>query len=641
MKKLMLFCVALLMVLWIAPVQALAEEPEEAGEAADARTVTIIHTNDIHGRFVGSGSIIGIDTLAAILAAEENAILVDAGDTFHGVPFVNFNEGENAVQLMNLAGYSFFVPGNHDFNFGINRLLELEAIADFEFLAINLFRDGTSVFSSYSIVEVDGVRVGFFGLVYPDTPIVTHPDNVAGLYFGNPVVYAAYAVDSLQEAGADVVIAVAHLGVDGSAWSRRLAQEVPGIHLIIDGHSHTLLEAGYPVGDVLLAQTGAHNSHIGRVDIVVSEGDVSLSASVLTHEYATENFEPVAGVTAAIASMGSDLEEILGEVVGYSPVTLYGDSPEHRAALRGSEVPLGNLVADSIRWGTGAELVIANSGGIRAHLNAGEVTKGNVIEVLAFFNYAVVVEITAAELWDALENGVSNMPGNGRFPQVSGFSFVFDQSAEEGARVLSVMVDGVELSADDTTTTFSLAINDFMAAGGDGYTMLVDLPRLGEFGTQDELLIAYMAVTDLTAVDVEGRIVDVSVLDELEYVPYIPPYIPYIPHIPYIPYVPVPQYEPQDEPQYEPEIDFVEPVVEPVVEVAVEVVAVTFPAGTGTVVNCWYLNVRNRGSSQAGIVGVLRVGDVVIVHESTAWNWHRIEAPHITGWVYGGFLQLN
>ena len=593
--------------------------------ADQAVTITILHTNDMHGRFVLSDTAMGMDLIAAIYDEVENAILIDAGDTFHGLPFVNFNEGENAVLLMNMAGYSLMVPGNHDFNFGVDRLHELEQMANFDLLAANLIRNEVFVFPVFEIVEIEGVTIGFFGLVYPDTPVVTHPDNVAGLDFFSPLDGAEIAVSELTHLNVDVIVAVTHLGLDGSSWATQVAEAFPEIDIIIDGHSHTLIEDGLMVGEVLIAQSGAHAQNLGRVDITVSGGEIySIAASVISREYALENFTPRADITAATARMNAELGEILDEVVGYSPVTFFGDSPEHRQYLRSQEVPIGNLVADAKRWGTGADLALTNSGGIRYHIHAGEVTKGDIIEVLAFFNYAVVVEITAAELWQALENGVSNMPGSGRFPQVSGFSFVFsfDEATDEDGRLISVMVNGQELDPSDTVTTFSLAINDFMAAGGDGYTVFGDLPRLGEFGTQDEILIAYMAVADLTAIGVEGRIVNAPV-------PYEPaPYVsaPYVP----APYVPAPSYVPTP---YVPT---------PYVPTPYAPTPVIAPApGTGTVVNCWYLNVRERGSVNAGIIGVLRAGDVVVIHETTDWNWHRIDAADVSGWVYGGFIEIN
>lgn len=575
----------------VAPFSQVVAFASEQGE--NSATITILHTNDMHGRLVSSNTAIGIDLIAGIHAATENSILVDAGDMIHGLPFVTFNQGLNAVRLMNAAGYSFLTPGNHEFNYGISRLLELRALANFEILVANLTNsaDDSFVFEEYSIIEMDGVRVGFFGIAYPGTPLVTHPSGVVGLDFSNPVVAARRSVSQLQEHGVDVIVAITHLGVDGNAWGVRVAEEVDGIDVLIDGHSHTLLENGQMISNTLVAQAGDHGRFVGVVEIEVSNGEIiSRTASVIDRETAIENFEPVASVSALISEMEEELGETLNEVVATSPVTLYGDSPEHRATLRGSEVPLGNLIADASRLAMNADLALLNSGGIRTHLNAGDVTRGDIIAILPFFNYAVVVEITPVALFEALENGVSNMPGNGRFPQISGFSFVFDQNLPEGERVLSVTLNGEELLRTDNETTFSLVTNDFMASGGDGYEAFMDLPVLAEGGTFDEILIAHMAIHNIEDARVEGRIINIATSTEA-------------------------------------------PTTRPT----------PLPAGTGTVVNCYVLNVRAAGATESSVVGHLRAGTVVEVLESvgTTHVWHRVTIGTLTGWVYGAFLQVN
>jgi len=612
-------------------VVAAEENGEEEAPAADenddsdgAVTITIFHTNDMHGRFLPAGNIIGIDTIAAILAATDNAFLVDAGDTIHGTPFVNLGEGFNAMRLMDMAGYSFMTPGNHDFNFGVDRLLELEAMVGFELLSANVTRDGELVFNNIAIAQVGGVTVGFFGISYPGTPRVTHPNNVYGLTFGNAVTAAQEAVDVLQSEGVDVIVALTHLGEDGTAWGLQVASQVWGIDVIIDGHSHTLHEEGRIAYGTLMAQAGAHGRYLGRVDIVVYGGEIlSITASVITVEYARENFEPVAAVTALMNEMAEELQEALSVVVGYSPVTMYGDSPEHRQALRSSEVPLGNLVASSMLYASGADFALANSGGIRTHLHAGEITRGHIVDVMPFNNYAVVVAITPAVLRDALENGVSNLPGDGRFPQVAGFSFSFDASREVGDRVLSIVVDGQELDLNDTTTIFTLVINDFLQAGGDGYTMFMGLNAVGEFANQDELLTAYINVIDLNTVGVEGRIIDLTpdVVEEPEVEePNLYEELPLVE-------------EPVEE---EPAVEEPAVVEEPVVEETPVVVV----AGTATVVNCWYLNVRRGPGVSHSAFAVLRVGTVVNVLE-TRGNWHLVETDDVSGWVFGRYLEIH
>ena len=489
-----------------------------ADEAPDGQ-VTIFHTNDMHGRFAPTSSAIGIDTIAAIFESAPNALLVDAGDTFHGQLLVGLSEGLNAVELMNLAGYSLFTPGNHDFNYGTDRLLELMALADFGFLSANIYRNGEPLFDATSIVEIGGLRLGFFGLAHRYTATLTHPNNVVGVTFADPIASAAAPVAALVEAEVDVIIALTHLGSDVAGERRGedaavlLAEAFPEIHLIIDAHSHTVHPNGHLVGDTVIAQAGAHGTHLGRIDISVdADGEVSVTASVITREYALENFEPLPHITAALEEMAAEIDELTSEVVGYSPVNLYGDSPEHRPMLRGGEVPLGNLVADSMRWDTDADFTLTNSGGIREHILAGEILMRDAIATLPFFNYVVVLEITPAVLWETLEIAVSAWPAaHGRFPQVSGFSFTFDGYAEPFNRIRSVVTeDGDELDPQDDETVFTIAVNDFMAAGGDDFTTLIDLPTALESSAQAEVLIAYLQEVDLTTVEVEGRIVQVG-----------------------------------------------------------------------------------------------------------------------------------
>jgi 5'-nucleotidase len=255
MKRMKLFFAAMLVLASVGAAGVLAM----AAEAPEGSTVvTILHTNDLHGRLVGGGNVLGLDVIAAIREATPNSILVDAGDTIHGLPFVTFFEGRNAIYLMNEAGYALFAPGNHDFNYGIDALLRHEYYADFGFIASNLTwaATGRSVFDQYRVVEIDGVTLGFFGLAYPGTPSVTNPAGIVGLRFSNPIYAARASVAALKDLEVDVIVAIAHLGVDGSAWGPEVARAVPGIDIIIDGHSHTRLDEGYMVGDVLMAQAG-------------------------------------------------------------------------------------------------------------------------------------------------------------------------------------------------------------------------------------------------------------------------------------------------------------------------------------------------------------------------------------------------
>ncbi|MCL2362467.1 MAG: 5'-nucleotidase C-terminal domain-containing protein, partial [Defluviitaleaceae bacterium] len=263
-----------------------------------------------------------------------------------------------------------------------------------------------------------------------------------------------------------------------------------------------------------------------------------------------------------------------------------------------------------------------NSGGIRDCFDAGDITLGDVLRVLAFPNYVVVLEVTPAQLWEALENGVAPWPAdNGRFPQIYGFEFTFNGYAEPGSRVVSITIDGVALSPTDNTTTFTLAVNDFLAAGGDGYETFIGLTRVAEAGILSDVFTQFITdgEADMT-IQVDGRMVQVGEESDEEPEPADDPVEDQVPITEEFPIV-------EDEPVEEEE-------EVPVIEVV---------PGTGTVVNCWYLNVRARGSSQAPILAFLRRGDVVEVLESvgTQFVWHRIRFGDVEGWVFGRYLEVH
>ncbi|MCL1998933.1 MAG: 5'-nucleotidase C-terminal domain-containing protein [Turicibacter sp.] len=647
--KFSLFVAVIAMVLWI-PTTTLAASVDEV-------TITIFHTNDMHGRFVNDGnSVIGMDTMAAIFQSRENSIFVDAGDTVHGLPFVNVEQGANAITLMNLANYSVMTPGNHEFNFGWQRLAELNNMANFPIIAANVSQNGNLLFDPYTIIEIAGLNIGFFGLATPSTPITTHPNNVIGVDFTDPIAAAHEAVALLQAAGVDIIVALVHLGINpdnASGYPFRIAAEVPGVDLIIDGHSHTLLTNGELANDIMLVQSGAFGAYLGVVEITFADGAVQdITASVIDRDTALANYDPDPAITAAIEQMTNELEYSFGEIIGFMPMTLYGDSVEHRETLRTTEVPIGNLVADALRTTVGSDLVLINSGGIRAHFYEGDITVGDVLDVLAFPNYVVIVEVTPAMLHEALENGVSLMPGNGRFPQISGFSFIFDQDAEEGSRVVDISINGNSLDLTDNTTTFTLSINDFMAAGGDGYTTFIGLEPVGHAGLLSEVFIEYLSGTTLDAsrLVTENRIINLAVSphpgiavtppEDMDFDMDFDIAITAPEDMDFDMDFDIAVTAPEDMDFEEVEEDA------PAFVFEAEEVVVTAPpvapiAGTGTIVNCWYLNIRADGTPAANVLGTVRVGTVITILETNSWNWHRVSINGIDGWVYGGFVQLN
>lgn len=488
-------------------------------EIARDTEITIFHTNDTHGRVKGDSSIIGIDTISAIKNSVTNSLLVDAGDTVHGLPFATMNKGADIVELMKMAGYDLMVPGNHDFNYGYERLLELAELAKsgkngFEIISANTVKDNEAVLNANSIKEIDGVKVGFFGLSSPETAYKTNPNNIIGIDFADPIVTAEAQVKSLKEAGADVVIALAHIGDDESTEikSTDIAKKVNGIDLIIDGHSHSKYENGLQVEDTLIVSTGEYEANLGKVTVTVNPETkevVGINASLINKEEASA-YTPDADVTAKIADIDKAQEVILSQVVGNTVSDLVGE----RADVRTGETNLGNLVTDAMLNTTGAEIAITNGGGIRASIKAGDITKGDLISVLPFGNFIVTKYLTGAEIKDVIEHGIKDAPNAaGQFPHVAGINYIYDPAQPAGSRIVKITFNGEPLEMD---RKYLVATNDFISAGGDGYPHFNGIKTENEFSALDEALAEYVQKLGNVDYKVEGRIVIGTLAEEIE-----------------------------------------------------------------------------------------------------------------------------
>lgn len=460
--------------------------------ATGSKSIVIIHTNDVHSR-VDENPGLGYAKLAALaskLASETGVdpILVDAGDAFHGQTIATLARGESIVKIMNAVGYDVMVPGNHDFNYGYERLLELASMAEFGVISANVKKsDGSRLFEPYTIIERDGVKIAFFGLCTPETAYKTNPKNVIGLTFADPVAEAKAMVEQLDDM-ADVIVCVSHLGLDESSieTSKLVAEKVSGIDLIIDGHSHSELKEPLKIGNTLIVQTGDYIQNAGVVRISLDQNNKihSVSGSLYPVEQAAE-LTPDEGILSVIDAFKAAQQPILAEVIATSEIDLDGE----REHVRTSPTNLADLITASMLAETGADAAITNGGGIRASIKAGKITRGDIITVLPFGNYIVTKKMKGSDIVAALEHGLSAYPAqNGGFPHVGNIEYLFDPSKPAGQRVTYVWVKGEKL---DPNREYIVATNDFMAAGGDGYPF-ADLPLANEFGSLDEALIAFI-----------------------------------------------------------------------------------------------------------------------------------------------------
>lgn len=474
--------------------------------AAAEKEIVLFHTNDTHarveeGKYAGMGFAKIATYIKEQKAKNPNMLVVDAGDTFHGQTIATLVKGESIVKIMNQIGYDAMAAGNHDFDYGKDRLVELAGMTNFPVLASNVKKeDGTSLLKDYIIKEVDGVKFGIFGLSTPETAYMTHPKNVEGITFADPIKEAKKMVEELK-GKADVIVVLGHIGLDESSkvTSEKIIKEVEGIDVFVDGHSHTTLEKGKLVGNTLIVSTGEYDKNLGKVTLKFADIKlVSKEASLLSKEEAA-NIAEDQEVVKVVTDIKESQKKVLSEVVGKTSVVLDGE----REHVRTGETNLGNLITDAMIDLTKAEVAITNGGGIRASINKGEITKEEIITVLPFGNYIVTKNLTGKQILAALEHGTDSAPEpKGAYPHVAGMTYKVDANKPAGNRVCDVMVNGKPLKLE---RSYLVATNDFMAAGGDNYTMFKDAPVLIEYSALDEALIAYMEKLGEVAPKKEGR----------------------------------------------------------------------------------------------------------------------------------------
>ena len=476
----------------------------------------IAHTNDVHGRIVeGEDGSMGYSKLSTLLkmarSITDNVLLLDAGDVLHGTNLANIFEGQTVAELLDMLGYDAVAPGNHDFNYGAERLEEIarwaEDNASYRVISANITdEDGYLIFQPYQIYDFNGFKVCVIGLTTPDTKTKSHPKNTEGLDFLNDVVIdnAQYAIDLAHEL-ADFVVVLGHLGVvpDGESGitSEYVCENLDGIDLFIDGHSHTVMDGGEVVNGTVITSTGNYLQNLGVVQIHVDGNDAEISdvflipAEDVIDPSSSELFASL-GITsipsdpdvdAYIAEKQAELDERFGAVIADLPMDLDGE----RANVRTRKTNLSKLICQAMTAESGADFTIVNGGGIRASLSAGPVTIGNVNDVLPFTNIITVCSITPAGVYEALEHGYSLLPEqNGAFSQTD-LRVVYSASAPAGERIKKVILNGTVLDRNDTVTEYKVATNDFMAAGGDGYTMFGNV--LSEGSMLNEVFMDYIS----------------------------------------------------------------------------------------------------------------------------------------------------
>ena len=488
MRKFLSVLLAMAMVLSLTVTSFAADTAADAKAEMAGKTV-ILHTNDVHGAVEGYAYIAQLKADYEAKGAE--VILVDAGDFSQGTTYVSSTKGADAVTMMNAAGYDVVTLGNHEFDYGYAQLKENMSKAKFKVVCADVFNEnGTPIFdANYTYTTKSGVKVGFFGMETPETQTKANPALIKGLTFATGDAFTKAAADQVAALkDADVVICLAHLGVDAESAPYRstdLYAAVKGIDFIVDGHSHTVMtkgEKGEPI-----QSTGTAFANIGV--IVIDDASKKIESNSLYE--IKEDTAKDATVATAAKTIVDRVDKEYGVVFAKSEVTLNGAKAPN--GNRDSETNNGDLITDAMLWKVmqnkegltvDADHVVAitNGGGIRAAIKPGDVTKKDINTVLPFGNTVAVIYVTGAELLEALEASTYSLPVGG-FPQVAGINFTlstavaYDANAETYPastyygpksinRVVINSINGKEFKADDT---YAVVTNDFSAAGGDTY----------------------------------------------------------------------------------------------------------------------------------------------------------------------------
>ncbi|MBW1862772.1 MAG: 5'-nucleotidase C-terminal domain-containing protein [Deltaproteobacteria bacterium] len=485
---------------------------------APVHQLVVLHTNDTHGHPVkffnypipNVGGLPARATLVKQIRKEnKNVLVLDAGDLNTGRAESNLFKAKPDIEGYNYIGYDAMALGNHEFDNPVNVLKWQMRLACFPFLSANVkTRNGEYLAQPYIIKKFDGFRVAIFGLTTKETEITGDPNHIKDLVFEEEIEVARKLVPELEKE-ADVVIALVHMGIYPSyrRGSKRLASEVSGIDLIVDGHTHTKLDSPILVKSLgsdhktLIVQAWKWGLVIGKVDLLIRKKKVmdfrfqaipinlktveKKSDGTGVYHFIGEEIEEDKELIKLLQPYLNEVDSVLSEVIGYAEETFLHDNVLIR------ETALGDIIADSMLWYTkemDVDFAIQNGGGIRTALPEGKITRKLIYEILPFDDSVIVLNLKGSDVRSLFDYIATISGGSGAFPQVSkGLSFTINHAA---GKCESILINGNPI---DSNRIYKVATNSFLACGGDGYRMFLNaVDKYDSSVFQRDVLIDYI-----------------------------------------------------------------------------------------------------------------------------------------------------
>ncbi|MGD1153167.1 MAG: bifunctional UDP-sugar hydrolase/5'-nucleotidase [Syntrophales bacterium] len=482
--------------------------------------LTILHVNDTHGRILpyiegtsGERQMVGgAAYLAHMIQGErsknpDGTLLLSAGDMFQGTPVSNLFKGRSVTDVMNYLNFDAMAIGNHEFDWGMDVLQHLIASSRFPYLSANI-KDERGRYlpgvKPYIIVERKNVKIAIIGITTPEVPRITIPGRFKHMTVDRPEDILPQFIRKAKDEGAVIIIVLSHLGLDAD---KDLAQHIPGIHVIVGGHRHTVLETPVVVGNTIIVQAGAYGLYLGVLKLKIDPD----TGRIIGHTEEKELEKVMAGkdrpydkeMARIIHAYYGRIQKEYSRVVGETSVALV------RHHQRESNI--GNFICDTMRKKTGTDIAFINSGAIRNNIPKGRITLEQVFILLPFDNILVTMKLTGKHILEILEQNAKLEHG---ILQVSGMEIRYDISEPAGSRVREVYIGRRSL---DPEKTYALTTIDFLAAGGDAFSPFKEGKNIMYGTALRDVFVSYLEKHSPISPQIEGRIIMTTPLKSLKF----------------------------------------------------------------------------------------------------------------------------